>query len=150
MTKCPYGYQTFSFLQWETLFFSHHFHFLVQKFNIFSTFGSNQDDHGISYLKFYRHVTTNINQGPNTGGLEGLLKILSKQQFRRFTRGHNLVFLILLLSKAEMKNMHQFKSNGPKKIDFKIKIISFFLFLPWFVLKKDHSWRGEGGSPIEV
>ena len=25
--------------------FSQHFHFLVHKFNFFSTFGSNQDDH---------------------------------------------------------------------------------------------------------
>ena len=35
MTKCPYGYQTFSFLQREVLFFLNISIFLVQKFNIF-------------------------------------------------------------------------------------------------------------------
>ena len=33
--------------------FSQHFHFLVQKFNIFSTFGSNQDDHEIVLDKYF-------------------------------------------------------------------------------------------------
>ena len=79
--------------------------------------------------------------------MEGLLKLLSKQQFRRLTRGHNLVFLILLPSKAEMKNMHQFKSNGQKKIGFKIKIVSFFFTM--ICPEKDYS-RREGAGPVEV
>ena len=49
-TNCPCRYQTFSLLQLKALF-SEHFHFLVQNFNIFSTFGSNQNDHVLNQTR---------------------------------------------------------------------------------------------------
>ena len=44
MTKCTCGYQTYSFLQWEALFFLI-FPFFGEKIPHFSTFGANHDDH---------------------------------------------------------------------------------------------------------
>jgi len=50
--------------------FSQHFHFLVKKFNIFSTFGSNQDDHDKVQEKGSQSLkdeSTNLKHG-NTWG----------------------------------------------------------------------------------
>ena len=55
MTKCSYGYQTFSFSLWQAVF-SPIISIFGSKIQHFSTFGSNQDDHVLLAVTQYVHL----------------------------------------------------------------------------------------------